>query len=56
MTYRAALDHIHKQTRDKGIDAALLYQVEERSVIEFDALLLCDRKGAGQQIAAQAGT
>ena len=44
--YHTALEHIHKQTRENGIDAAV------RGV---DALLFCDRKGIGQQYAAQAG-
>lgn len=29
---------------------------EDGQVVELDALLLCDRKGVGQQMAAQAGT
>lgn len=45
-TYHAALHHIRKQTRENGIDAALS---------EVDALLFCDRRGIGQQYAAQAG-
>ncbi|KEF61394.1 uncharacterized protein A1O9_02960 [Exophiala aquamarina CBS 119918] len=45
-TYHSALAHIHKQTRENGLDAALS---------GYDALMFCDRKGVGQQYAAQAG-
>ena len=52
-TYCKALDYMQHQCRTEGIDAAL----KETGTDEgFDALLLFDRKGAGQQIAAQAGT
>ncbi|KAK5095047.1 hypothetical protein LTR70_007177 [Exophiala xenobiotica] len=55
-TYHSALKHIQKQTRTNGIDAALRYtDTENNAVVELDALLFCDRRGAGQQYAAQAG-
>ena len=54
-TYQQALKHIQSQCRENGIDAALTATTEEGQTVELDALLLCDRKGAGQQIAAQAG-
>lgn len=44
-TYHAALAHIHEQTRENGLDAALS---------GVDALIFCDRKGIGQQYAGQA--
>ena len=55
-TYSRALEYIQYQCRTQGIDAALKSDIEGHSTAEFDALLLCDRKGAGQQLAAQAGT
>lgn len=55
-TYHAALAHIHTQTRQNGIDAALQYRDPKTGATsELDALLFCDRKGVGQQYAAQAG-
>lgn len=52
-TYLAALEYIRRNCREEGIDAALhLGQGHDR---QFDALLFCDAKGVGQQIAAQAG-
>ena len=54
-TYSTALRHIQKQCRDNGIDAALRMHNDANDRGKFDALLLCDRKGAGQQLAAQAG-
>jgi len=54
--YSRALEYIQYQCRTQGIDAALRSGAEEERRAEFDALLLCDRKGAGQQLAAQAGT
>ncbi|KAL8964041.1 MAG: hypothetical protein Q9183_004753 [Haloplaca sp. 2 TL-2023] len=54
-TYWAALKHIQDQCRERGIDAALTYTPAGGEEVEFDALLLCDRKCAGQQVAAQAG-
>ncbi|KAL8865931.1 MAG: hypothetical protein Q9174_006602, partial [Haloplaca sp. 1 TL-2023] len=54
-TYHAALKHIQHQCCERGIDAALMHKPADGQAIEFDALLLCDRKGGGQQIAAQAG-
>ncbi|KAF2152653.1 amidase signature enzyme [Myriangium duriaei CBS 260.36] len=55
-TYQAALGHIHKQTRENGIDAALTYKDPDTGkTIQLDGILFCDRKGIGQQYAAQAG-
>lgn len=55
-TYHTALAHIHVQTRDNGIDAALKYTEPRTGTIsQLDALLFCDRRGIGQQYAAQAG-
>lgn len=54
-TYYAALKHIRSQCRENGIDAALKYKdPKTKKYVELDALLFCDIKGAGQQIAAQA--
>ena len=55
-TYYSALDHIRKQTRENGIDAALSYKDPGTGeTMALDALLFCDRLGVGQQYAAQAG-
>ncbi|KFY43033.1 hypothetical protein V495_04208 [Pseudogymnoascus sp. VKM F-4514 (FW-929)] len=55
-TYQAALKYIREQTRQNGIDAALTYQPDpSKPAIQLDALLLADRAGPGQQLAAQAG-
>lgn len=54
-TYLGALDHTRTKCRTEGIDAALKHVTAEGQSIEFDALLLCDRKGPRQQLAAQAG-
>jgi amidase len=55
-TYYSALAHIQRQTREYGIDAALSYTDKSNGEkIHLDALLLCDRRGIGQQYAAQAG-
>ena len=54
-TYYQALDHIRKQSRENGIDAALNYKGKNGQKMQFDALLISDDKGAGQQLAAQAG-
>lgn len=63
-TYYAALHHIQRQCRENGIDAALQDRSAETSAMErqwdheeplFDALLFCDVKAGGIQIAAQAG-
>lgn len=69
-TYQAALAHIRRQTRENGIDAALrsgyggtdtLDQTEKEDTAplppeqELDGLLFFDRRGIGQQYAAQAG-
>lgn len=66
--YHAALKHITSQCRENGIDAALKYRVhsdapaslfanhnERGEIRELDALLFCDVKRGGIQIAAQAG-
>lgn len=54
-TYYAALEHIRRQTREKGLDAALCYASPSGEAISLDALLFCDRRGIGQQYAVQAG-
>lgn len=54
-TYYKALEHIHKQSRENGIDAALQYHDDDGHVKQLDAILVSDDKGAGQQLAAQAG-
>ena len=54
-TYQKALSHIQTKSRAEGIDAALKYTDANNKTHEFDALLLCDRSGSGQQLAAQAG-
>lgn len=65
--YHAALAHIQRQTRENGIDAALVYRKDSKvqgeededptgqEEEELDALLFFDRRGIGQQYAAQAG-
>ena len=50
-TYHQALIFIRQKCRTEGIDAALKDENNET----LDALLLFDRKGVGQQLAAQAG-
>jgi amidase len=55
-TYKSALKWIRKQTRERGIDAALRHQATSSSKEEYlDALLFCDIKMGGTCIAAQAG-
>ena len=54
-TYFKALQYIRCQCRDRGIDAALHLIDHSSGMAEFYALLLCDHKKAGQQLAAQAG-
>lgn len=64
-TYHTALAHIRKQTRENGIDDALVHRNENVAEAEkrgngpgeqeLDARLFCDRRGIGQQYAAQAG-
>lgn len=55
-TYYAALDHIHRQTRENGIDAAMQYtEPTTNKTQRLDALIFCDENGVGQQYAAQAG-
>jgi hypothetical protein len=53
--YYDALSYIQRKTRDEGIDAALKHVTENGEEIQLDALILCDRRLVGQQIAAQAG-
>ena len=50
-----ALEYTQTKSRAEGIDAALSYTASDGQDIQLDALLLCDRKRPGQQIAAQAG-
>lgn len=54
-TYAKALQYTRHKCRVQGIDAALKFDGDGIGTVEFDSLLLCDRKGAGQQLAAQAG-
>lgn len=54
-TYLQALEYTRRKSRAEGIDGALKHVTVDGRTVEFDALLLCDRKGAGQQLAAQAG-
>lgn len=54
-TYHKALEYVQHACRDHGIDAALKRTTSNGEAVELDALLLCDRLGVGQQIAAQAG-
>ncbi|KAI1336750.1 amidase [Xylariaceae sp. FL0016] len=55
-TYDSALAHIRRQTRQNGIDAALSHVQEgEAEPVRLDALIFCDRRGIGQQYAAQVG-
>ena len=54
-TYKSALQHMHTACRRDGIDAALKHTLESGEQVELDGLLMCDRKGVGQQLAAQAG-
>ncbi|KAL8902139.1 MAG: hypothetical protein Q9207_004858 [Kuettlingeria erythrocarpa] len=54
-TYLKALHYTRHKCRVEGIDAALKFNDSSAGTVEVDALLLCDRKGAGQQLAAQAG-
>ena len=51
-TYYEALNYIRQKCRTEGIDAALQ---DKKTGENLDALILFDRKGAGQQLAAQAG-
>lgn len=44
---------MRKQCRENGIDAALNPVIDGKKT-SLDALLFCDVRGAGQQIAAQA--
>ncbi|KAL8878077.1 MAG: hypothetical protein Q9198_004040 [Flavoplaca austrocitrina] len=54
-TYNRALRYTRDECRRRGIDAALQFEGNDPGANEFDALILCDRNGAGQQLAAQAG-
>ena len=47
-TYSKALQYIRYQCRDRGIDAALHPIDHSSGIAEFDGLLLCDHKKAGQ--------
>lgn len=51
--YYSAFAHMRKQCRENGIDAALNPIINGKKT-SLDALLFCDVRGAGQQIAAQA--
>ncbi|KAG9844886.1 amidase, partial [Aureobasidium melanogenum] len=51
--YYSAYAHMRKQCRENGIDAALNPVINGKKT-PLDALLFCDVRGAGQQIAAQA--
>lgn len=53
-TYYAALKHIQSQCCENGIDAALCDPAKD-SATQLDALIFCDVKAGGIQIAAQAG-
>ena len=53
--YHAALKHITSQCRENGIDAALTNRRPHNKPATLDALLFCDVKRGGIQIAAQAG-
>ena len=46
---------MQKQSRDRGIDAALQFTTGHGEKIMLEALLILDRKAGGQQLAAQAG-
>ena len=52
--YHEALKYVRQKTREEGIDAALQDTDKDGKHVELDALILCDRKGIGQQISAQA--
>ncbi|KAF2180472.1 amidase [Zopfia rhizophila CBS 207.26] len=49
-TYQKALQYTQEKSRKEGIDGALKHPDGD-----FDALIMCDRNGVGQQMAAQAG-
>ena len=54
--YENALSYIRQKSRQEGIDAALHPELgEQGEAIELDALIMCDKLGVGQQMAAQAG-
>jgi len=55
VNYLRALKYMRTKSRAEGIDAALKQLTSDGKITDFDALLLCDRKGCGQQLAAQAG-
>ncbi|KAF2230985.1 amidase signature enzyme [Viridothelium virens] len=48
-------DNFEEILECKGIDAALCHRAASGEVIMLDALIMSDRKGVGQQMAAQAG-
>ncbi len=56
MVYHKALNYIRHKSRVEGFDAAIRYLTPTGEFRDFDSLLLFDRQGAGQQMAAQAGT
>ncbi|KFY22356.1 hypothetical protein V491_02830 [Pseudogymnoascus sp. VKM F-3775] len=55
LAYNEALKHIRCQTRANGIDSALQHVTANGESVTLDALILCDRRLVGQQLAAQAG-
>ena len=54
-TYTKALASIQQQSREEGFDAAIRHESASGETFELDALLIFDIKGAGMQLAAQAG-
>lgn len=54
-TYYDALRYVQQKTRQEGIDGALKHVTKGGVETQLDALVLCDRRQVGQQIAAQAG-
>ena len=54
--YDNALRYMRQKSRQEGIDAALHHRLGEKGdAVELDALIMCDKLGVGQQMAAQAG-
>ena len=53
--YQSALAYTQTKSREEGIDSALNCSHSTSRSKSFDCLLMCDRRGAGQQMAAQAG-
>ena len=54
-TYQQALHQRHESCRAQSINKILKYRTEEDPTIQWDGLLICDWKGARQQIPAQTG-